>query len=133
MQINWAELFSFNLWFRVDRIDLKKIDWLFLLIGGLMVIVAIGLMLYRANEKNPYLKKSATDFIHLLFTIGFLEIIWFGLRYQLADSLGTRIVALVILLIAVVWSMWPLRYLIFKYPSDMAVYAKQQQKEKYLK
>ncbi len=82
--------------------------------------------------KNEFLKKVASRIATIFTTIGILEIVWYGLRYENTVFLGTKFVAATILLIGLVWLYFPLRYLVTRYKTDMADAERKVQREKYI-
>lgn len=130
--IKWAELATTKFWFAIDRSMIHLSDKVFLLAGAVLIVLAIAAFVYSKLIDNKFLALVASRVAKIFFTIGILEVIWFGLRYQLVQVFGTRFVAVLILLTGLVWLYFPIRYLITHYKEDMERAQREASREKYL-
>lgn len=131
--INWHELVTTKFWFFIDTSRIHPSEKAFLYLGGVLIILGFFKVLVARFIKNKFLANVAVRFAKISFTIGALEIIWFGLRYEYAQVLGTKFVAVLIVLAGIIWMYWPLKYLLTRYKTDMAQASLQASREKYLK
>lgn len=131
--INWAEVFSKEFWFGIDRFGLHLTDRIILIGGAVLVLAGVVMLIVKFISNNHLLKPYFAKITSVLLTIGLLEMLWFLLRTQYVNALGTRFTAAGILLVGLLWLIQPLRYLLFQYKIDYELFQKQQQKEKYLK
>ncbi len=132
MTINWKEVFSYDFIFGVDSSGLHKSDHWILYAGVALLTAGIILMLYRLMVKNVFLKKVARQFGNIFITIGVLEIIWYGLRFENTQALGSKFTALLFALIGLIWMYWPVKYLFTRYKTDMAEAERKVMRDKYL-
>ncbi len=132
MNINWKEVFSQKFWFDIDLATLHRSDYLILYIGAALALVGIGLSIYRIMVKNQFLKKVAGRIAQIFITIGLLEVLWFGLRYENTRGLGTKFTAALIFLVGLIWLYWPVKYIITRYKTDMAEAERKVMRDKYL-
>lgn len=132
MTINWTEFATKNFWFNIDRVQIHQTDRIILYAGAVAVIFGLLFVGYRLMTKNKFLKRVAARLSTLFITIGICEMIWYGLRIQYVDPLGTKFVAALIAVIGLIWLYFPVKYLLRRYKVDMAEAQRQIQKEKYL-
>jgi len=97
---------SYNYWFHLDRSAIHFSDFAFLCIGGILLIGFFVIRSLKSRIKDRDERKVWTRVNTLLAWIGVLLLTWFGLRYQLVGFLGTRFVALMILLSGVAWAFY---------------------------
>lgn len=130
--INWGEVFSKDFWFGIDRAVIHTSDKAFLYIGAGLVALAIITLIYARFSKNHFLGRVAVRFSKIFITIGLLEGLWYLLRIQYVAALGTRTVALVLLIWGLVWAYFPIKYLLKNYKFDMEKAQREMSREKYL-
>lgn len=96
--------------------------------------MALGIiaLLYARFAHNQFLAKVAVRVSKIFITIGIFEGIWYMLRTQYVQALGTRFVAALLLAWGLVWLYFPVRYLISHYKTDMEKAQRQASREKYL-
>lgn len=131
--INWGEVFSKDFWFGIDRFSIHLTDKLFLYIGLAFVVIAILKLLYARFARNKFLAQVALRVSKIFLTIGLLEGVWYVLRTQYVQALGTRFAALLLLVWGLVWLYFPIRYLFTHYKTDMEKAQREASREKYLK
>jgi hypothetical protein len=131
--INWDEVFSKDFWFGIDRFSIHFSDKMFLYIGIALVVAGILKLLYARFSHNKFLARVASRVGKILITIGLLEGLWYLLRTQFVQALGTRAVAMLLLVWLVIWLYFPLRYLLKNYKEDMEQAQREASREKYLK
>lgn len=128
--INWSEVFSSQFWFGVDRLGLHLTDRIILVGGATLVLVGIIILIVRFISNNHLLKPYYAKLTSVFLTIGLLEMLWFLLRTQYVNALGTRFTAAGIILVGLLWLIQPIRYLMTQYKTDYELHQKQLQKEK---
>jgi Ca2+/Na+ antiporter len=89
--------------FTINSVLLAKSDKVFFVLGGCLFVLGLGLRLFAWRAKNPINKKLFRRSAKLFATIGILEVLWFGMRYENVRFFGTHFVALLCLLIGLVW------------------------------
>lgn len=118
--------------FNINRVLLTRSDKLIFVIGAVLVVVAIVFKIAALYAPTPVDKLLRNKFYKLFLTIGLLEVVWFGFRYEEVTFFGSHFVAFVILLIGAIWFV-QLIFSIFKnYKADKTVWEKEQIKLKYL-
>jgi uncharacterized membrane protein len=130
--INWGEFISKDFWFGIDRASLHTSDKMFLFIGVAMIVVGIVAFIYARFAKNQFLARAARWFGKIFLTTGLFEGIWFALRSQYVYVLGTRFVATLLLVWALIWLYFPVKYLLRNYKLDMERAERQASRDKYL-
>ena len=130
--IQWSQFGTTEFWFAIDRSGIHNIDKLLFLAGAVLVVLGIITLAYRRFAANQFLANVAGRLSRIFWTIGILEIIWFGLRYQLVQMMGTHFVAFLLLLVGLVWLYWPIKYLTRNYKADMEEAQRAANREKYL-
>lgn len=131
--INWKEIFTQKWLFGIDRVLLHRFDKSMFVFG--LGLVILGIILKAGSwwyVRNPFLKKILNRLAMLGFVIGFLELLWYGLRFENTRVLGTHFVALLIALAGLTWLFFIAKYLFTQYRRDVEQWKKDQVKQKYL-
>ncbi len=131
--INWHDFITPKFWFTIDTTRIHPSEKAFLYLAGVLILLGILVLVFAKLSKNKFLARVATRFAKIFFTIGIVEAIWFGLRYEYAQVLGTKFVAVLILLWGIIWMYWPVKYLFTHYKVDMAEAQRAASRDKYLK
>ena len=118
--------------FEIDRVMLHRADKVFLLLGGIFVVLAVIFKLAAIYAPTPIDLKYRQKFYKLFLSIGISEVIWFAARYYFIRFFGNHFVALVILLIGAVWLGFIVASLIKCYKPEKSAWEKEQVKLKYL-
>ncbi len=126
---------SKNFWFTVSRVNPDKVDYVLLAFGGLLLVSYLVLWWARRTQKkkNPPLFRLWTKVAHLVGSVGFLSVLWFGLRFQYVVWLGSRFAFAVLMLLGFVWAGFILRYRLKVYPKEAEDFKRGLVKSKYLK
>lgn len=130
--MKFSNILTYSYWFDINRVLLQRSDKLVVLIGVLLVLFGIAMRVVAMLESVPLRIELFKKLARLGFTIGFLEIAWFGARYEYVKLFGTRAVAAAILLIGLWWLISIIRYYFRDYKPALIVWHKEQQKQKYL-
>ncbi len=130
--IHFSNLLKKDYWLEIDRVSLHFIDKSFLYLGAVLVVLGVGVLVWKSIYKNQLLKPSLSTIGNTLLVVGILEMLWFLLRIQFISVLGTRISALIVVIAGILWLIKPIKYLLLHYKSDLQDYHKKQLKEKYL-
>ena len=130
--IQFSNLLKKDYWLEIDRVSLHFIDKSFLYLGAVLVVLGVGVLVWKSIYKNQLLKPSLSTIGNTLIVVGVLEMLWFLLRIQFVSVLGTRISALIVMIVGILWLIKPVKYLLLHYKSDLQDYHKKQLKEKYL-
>lgn len=130
-----SKLFTRNFLFTTNRSGIDALDWVFFGIGiaFLLLYVYSHFVAKKLKKTNPPAYSLWVRIKGLAVTVGFLGVLWFGLRFQYVEWLGTRFAFLLVILLAIVWAGFIFRYLKKTYPSEKTAFLKAVQKQKYLK
>jgi hypothetical protein len=132
MQFNFKEFLNPDFWFAVDRASLHLTDKV---IGGIalgLIVLAIAFFVAQRRVASPFDRDILSKFSAATFWFGLCEALWFGMRYENAYFLGTRIVAALIAVVFLVWlGFITAKYLRQRKPA-LAAWQKEQIKLKYL-
>ncbi len=129
---DFKKLFNKEYLFSVNRVLLARSDKLFFIVGAVLIILAILLKVASIYAPNPIDKILRNKFYKLFLTIGVLEILWFGFRYENVPFFGSHFIALLILLIGLAWFIKLLISFIVNYKKDKLEWEKEQVKLRYL-
>lgn len=132
MNINWKELISNEYWFGIDRAGMHLTDKVVLYFGVAMVAIALIVLVVRLVSNDKLKRPVYNRLLSVLFTVGLLEMLWYVLRAQFVNALGTRFSAFIVGLFGLYFLYQPVKYLLFKYKKDANEMSRQQLKEKYL-
>ncbi len=130
--LNWRELITADFWFGVDRIRIHTSETAILYIGAALVVLGIITIIASRITKNLFLRQVLGRFAKIFFTIGILEGIWYLLRTQYTAVLGSKAVAVLLLLWGIIWLYWPIKYLLKNYKEDMAKASREASRQEYL-
>lgn len=129
---NIKEIFTTQFLFQVDRVTLHRSDKMFLWIGAILVALAILFKIAQIFSGNPVDKKFIDKIFKLVLTIGFLEVVWFGARYQNVMFFSTHAAAMLFLLVGVVWFVFIGINFLKNYSKEKNILRKELIKQKYL-
>lgn len=132
-QIQWGEFITKQFWFGIERTGTHLTDKAFLAIGAGLVVVGIVALVYAWISKNEFFVRSAVKLGKTFITIGLLEGLWYLLRTQYVQAFGTRLVAILLLLWAVIAVVFQMRYFISHYKVDAEKARRASEIDKYLK
>ena len=130
--MNLKSFFTVKYLFEINRISLDSVDKFFLMLAGLLLVLAAIFKLSSVYSPNPADKKYRSQLYNVFLTIGLLEGVWFLARYQFIRFFGSRFVALLILLIGIVWFGAVLMKMIKNYKVEKVNWEKEELKRKYL-
>jgi len=128
----FKKLYSPDYLFTINRLNLDRSDRVLFSMGVIFVVLAIVFKLAALWSLNPIDKKYRQKFFSLFLTIGLLEIVWFGARYQNVRFFGSHFVALILLVIGFVWGIMLLIKIYKGYKPEIQIWEKEQVKLKYL-
>lgn len=129
---NFHKLLQSQYLFYVNPIMLTRSDMLFLVLGGLALVLAVVMKFAAVTAPSSVDRKYRDRLFNLFLTFGLWEVIWFGCRWENINFFGSHFVALLGLLIAVVWFVFIAAALIKKYRSEKQQWEKDQVKLRYL-
>ena len=132
MTINWKEFFSTEYWFAIDRAMIHPTDKIIFGSGAVIFILGVLVLLARLVGNNNLLKPVLGRIASVFIWVGLLEILWYFLRLQYVNALGSRTAALIIGLVGLYFLYKPVKYFFKQYGQDREAYSKQQVKDKYL-
>ena len=130
--VSLKKLLSADYLFNVDRVILTRSDFIFYYFGIALVLLAIVMKIASTKAPNPVDKHYRQKAFTLFVTIGILEILWFGARYQAIRFFGSHFVALVILCVGIVWAVFLITDIVQHYKPAKEKWEKEQVRQKYL-
>ncbi len=129
--IDWHKVASSDFWFAVDPAIIHPSEKAFLYIGIALVILGIIFLIY-SRFANKFLANVTFRIGRILLTTGVIEGIWYVLRYENAQALGTRFTAALMLVLGLAFLYWPIKYFFTHYKLDMARAEREASRDKYL-
>ena len=132
MNINWSVFITTRYWFGIERGVLYLTDKIILGAGAALVVIGVLVLLYKLLSKNVLVKPHLGRISSVFISVGLVEMLWYLLRTQYVNVLGTRTAALLVGLVGLYYLIKPIKYFFKQYRSDLAQFHQQQQKEKYL-
>lgn len=131
--IDWSLVWSSQFWFGIDRFKgVSMADKMILWFGVGLLAVGIVVLVYRLLSKNKLLKPTLGRISSVFITVGLIEMLWFVLRSQFVNTLGTRFTAVLIGLVGLGFLYSPIKYFLKQYSKDIEIYQKEELKNKYL-
>ncbi|GEM_PF-1962843 len=127
-----TKLFDYYFWLTQPSSFLARADYLFayFFVGCLALGIILGFS--KKALHNQITAKVIARFYHLLLTIGFCGLLWFGFRFENTPIFALRYWPAIILLIGLIWALFILKYLVFNYRSEVKMYKQELLKNKYL-
>lgn len=130
-QINLSKIFDPNLVFEATPAP-GGLYLLSLIIYGLLIISAIILgVISRRNPQSIY-KKLWRQFIYLMLFTGLLGPVLVFFRWQSIPYLGSRLMVLILWIIAIAWLTQIIIYRIWLLPKEIQKIKEKEKFEKYL-
>ena len=124
-------LFTVDYMFTVKAV-LGRSDKLFVLLGGIALILAIVMKIAAATAPTPVDKTYRQKFFNLLLTLGLWELVWFACRYEEARFFGSHFMAWLGFLVAAIWLIYLVIEMAKNYSSAKQSWEKEQVRLKYL-
>ncbi len=106
----------------------KYFAYLFL---GLLVLAVIFALVARFT-KHKVNKNLLKRFFSLSLYTALSGLVWFGMRYENTQLLGRRYWAGIVILTAIIWLGFILKYLIFNYGKEKSEFDRELVKSRYL-
>ncbi|HEX3095726.1 MAG TPA: hypothetical protein VHQ20_01240 [Patescibacteria group bacterium] len=130
--INWHDVLTTKFWFFIDPSRIHPSEQAFLYLGIVLVVIGIIFLIFTRFAKNQFLARVSFRFARTFLTTGIVLAIWYLLRFEQAQVLGSKFVAGLITLFGIIFLYGPIKYLIANYKVDMAEAERQASREKYL-
>jgi len=96
------------------------------------VLLSVVLKIATLYAPNPIDTAFRNRFYRLFLTIGLIEVVWFGARYQNVRFFGTHFVAILVLLVGILWFIQIAVSMFRHYKVDKTAWEREQIKQKYL-
>ncbi len=125
-------IFTKDFLFQVNSVNLETVDKIFLAVSLFGIVFAVGLWVWRRVDTNKVRKAIVDRYKNLSFTFGLLGVLWFTLRYENVAWFGTHFAFILLLAVVGIWKIFLVKYLLFRYSKDVAVWEREQLKNKYL-
>lgn len=129
---DFQKLISTQYLFAINRVAISRSDWIFLILGGALVLVGILFAIWAKVNKVSVTKILLARYAKCFFVIGLLEVVWFGARYEYINFLGSHFMALLIGLVGLVWVGFIVWSNLTSFRKNKQQWEKEQQKLKYL-
>lgn len=130
--INFRQLVSREYLLEVDFTRLHPTDHGLAVLGAALTLLGIILRImarWAPHELSRHFRQRLSTWA---LTIGLLEVLWFGLRYQNAPALGSHLAAFLVLLLGLIWLFYIVRYRFGSYRGSVQQWQREQVKQKYL-
>lgn len=129
----YQELLTLNYWLGPTLPDTWRThDVKYLYIAAILLLVGIGLWLFKKATKDKLQKDLLKRWYQMLFMISIFALIWGALRYELIPYLSTRVLILAIYLWGVYWAFTIFKYMLTTYKHEQDQYLKDEIKNKYI-
>jgi len=126
------KLFSTQYLFGAPSTSLTHTDFYIYYVGAVSIGLGIILFFLYRLQRNPVRRGLFLRWTRLSFWIGVLLALWFWSRYELVNFFSTHIVAVAVVLIAIVWLGYILKYQFGKYRMKLGEFEREQIKKKYM-
>ena len=130
--MNIKTFFTPQYLFHVNTAFISPNEKLFLLFGGMLILISIVLKISSSLAPAPVDAKYRAKFYRLFLTIGIFEVIWYLFRYENVIFFDTPFVAWMIILIGLIWLGFVITSLVKHYREEKTNWEKQQVRQKYL-
>ena len=124
--------FSYDFLFTLNTVTVERVDKIFAAVAISFVVVAIAFKLSARVTPNVVKGNLLKRLFKLTGTIGILEALWYGARFENIRFFGTHFTYILILLVGLIWFVFILVYRIRHYPRERMEWERQQIKMKYL-
>jgi hypothetical protein len=128
----WNKFTDYYFWFSQPSSFLSNEDWLFAYISGGLIVFGVIFYILSWLSKNPVDKTVFKKIWRLGITIGLSGLVWFGIRYENTPMFSQHFWMGLNLLVGLVWLVFILKYLFFKYREAKNEYSREMLKSKYL-
>lgn len=125
-------LFTKDFLFHVNSVRLETVDRVFLVASLLGLVFGVGLWIWMRVDTNLVRRAVVRRYKALSFTFGLLGVLWFALRYENVAWFGSHFAFILLLVVVGIWKIFLAKYLMFHYCKDLAVWEREQVKNKYL-
>lgn len=133
MTIDFHKLFSTEYLVTIDPSRLHPTDKGLLVLGVALSVIGLVARVAGRWSAHPHGRQQLRRVSAWALTIGLLELLWFGLRYERALYLGSHLAAFLVLLAGLIWLVFLLKYRFGQYRRDVIQWQKDQVKQKYLR
>lgn len=119
-------------WLTQPEVLLNNYDkWFAWIFTGLVVL---GFVVKFINWfiRYPVYKKLLNKYANLILTTGVLGVVWFGFRYENTPIFAERYWVIVIVVIAVIWKIFILKYLFTDFLVEKRSFDKQMLNSRYM-
>ena len=131
---DFSRVFSFDYLFNLNPTPFLAVYLKFIYIFfGLFLIAGVVARVFTSRDSTiPPLRRFYIKFSHFLFTIGVLGLLLVAFRQGRAYFLSAPFWILLLLLGAIAWIFFLVKYIRRKVPEEKAVYTERKAREKYL-
>jgi hypothetical protein len=107
-------------------------DNMFLAISAVLFFVGIALVLFKHATRDRLRKHLLARWYTFALTIGILGLVWAWLRSELVQVLSVRFGIVCVMIAAVVWAVYLLKYTLTDYRKQREQVKYEEQKRKYM-
>ena len=130
--MNLKTFFSYQNLFQINTAYISPQEKMFLLAGGVAVLVAIVLKIAAVMAPNPVDKTFRNKLYRAFLFLGLGQMVWYFLRYENVKFFGSIFISLILCLIFIIWLVFIAGHFVKNYKSQKMEWEKNQQKAKYL-
>ena len=103
MSISFKQLLSRTYLLDIDVAKLHPTDYGLFYLGVGLTVIGVAARLAAWFAPHDFSRQFRTRLSNWALTIGLLEVLWFGMRYQNTRALGSHLAAFIVLVIALIW------------------------------
>ena len=118
--------FSYDFQIYINRVRFETVDKVFIGLAALLCVLAIAAWVSKRVASNPVTKRLMDRWFVWAGSMGVAGLVWAGARYQLVGLFGTHLAFIILLIVAVVWKLYIVKYMFKVYPGEKAAWEKQQ-------
>lgn len=130
--MNLKQFFSSQYLFQINTAYVNPQEKLFLLGGGILVLLAIALRIAAALAPNTVDAKYRFKFYKVFLTVGLGELFWYLCRYENIRFFGSHFVAWLWVLIGFLWLVRALVLTFKNYGKEKLAWSKEELRQRYL-
>lgn len=126
------DFFSYHNLFQFNTAYVSPQEKLFLIGGGVAILIAIVAKIAAVLAPSPVDKKFRSKIYRAFLFLGLSEVIWYFLRSQNVQFFGTLFMNLLLISIFLIWSGFIATSFFKNYKKEKVEWEKEQLKAKYL-
>ena|SRR3989338_5974178 len=125
-------MFDYYFWFAQPPTALNSFDQFLAYLFGALLLVSMVLGIAGRYIKHEIYYKLARKFFIKDLTVGLSGLVWVALRYESIPIFARRYWAGLLVISLVIWILWVVKYIIWKFPKEKREYETELVKSRYL-